>query len=51
MEHASSLLNLFLPDNIHMTNYCVLDLSEVSITKTLVKGEKLMTDKYKKMLT
>ena len=34
-----------------MTNDCVLDLSEltyVSITKTLVKGEKLMTDKYKK---
>ena len=33
-----------------MTNDCVLDLSEltlVSITKTLIKGEKLMTDRYK----
>ena len=35
-----------------MTNDCVLDLSEltqVTITKTLVKGEKLMTGRYKKM--
>ena len=34
-----------------MTNDYVLDLSElteVSITKTLVKGVKLMTDRYKK---
>ena len=34
-----------------MTNDCVLDLSElteVSITKTLVKGVKLMTERYKK---
>ena len=34
-----------------MTNDCDLDLSEltkVSITKTLVKGEKLMRDRYKK---
>ena len=37
-----------------MTSDCVLDLSElteVSITKTLRKGEKLMTDRYKKILT
>ena len=37
-----------------MTNDCVLDLSElteVSITKTLLKGEKLMTGRYKKILT
>ena len=37
-----------------MTNDCVLDLSElteVSFTKNLVKGEKLMTDRYKKILT
>ena len=37
-----------------MNNDCVLDLSEltkVSITKTQVKGEKLMTDRYKKILT
>ena len=37
-----------------MTNDCVLDLSEltkVSITKTREKGEKLMTDRYKKILT
>ena len=34
-----------------MTNYCVLDLREltqVSITKTLLKGVKLMIDRYKK---
>ena len=34
-----------------MTNDCVLDLSElteVSITKTLVKGVKLTTERYKK---
>ena len=34
-----------------MTNDCVLDLSEltsVSITKTLVMGEKLITNRYKK---
>ena len=37
-----------------MTNDRVLDfskLTEVSITKTLVKGDKLMTDRYKKILT
>ena len=36
-----------------MTNNYVLDLSElteVSITKTLVKGVKLMTERYKKIL-
>ena len=34
-----------------MTNDCVLDLSElisVFIIKTLVKGVKLMTDRYEK---
>ena len=34
-----------------MSSDCVLDLSElteVSITKTLVKGVKLMTERYKK---
>ena len=34
-----------------MTNDCVLDLSElteVSITKTLVKQVKLMTERYEK---
>ena len=37
-----------------MTNDCVLDFSEltkVSITKTLGKGEKLMTDSYRNILT
>ena len=37
-----------------MANDCVLDLSEltqVSITKTLAKGVKLMTDRCKKILT
>ena len=37
-----------------MTNDCVLDLSElteVSITKTLVKGVKLMTGRYKKIIS
>ena len=35
-----------------MTNDCVFDLSELTLsltTKTLVKGEKLMTDRYKKI--
>ena len=41
MEHASALLNLFLPDT-YMTNDCV------SITKTMVMGLKLMTGRYKK---
>ena len=44
MEHASAFLNLFLPDT-YMTNDCV------SITQTLVMGVKLMTSRYKKILT
>ena len=35
----------FYQIHINMTNDCV------SITKTLVKGVKLMTDRYKKILT
>ena len=44
MEHGS-FLNLFYQIHISMTNDCV------SITKTPVKGVKLMTDKYKEKLT
>ena len=54
MEHAGSFWIYFYQIHINMTNDRVFDLSElteVSIIKTLVKGEKLMTDRYKKILT
>ena len=51
MEDASSFQNLFLPDT-YQHDHCVFDLSaltSVSITKTVVKVEKLMTERYKKI--
>ena len=44
---------MFMRLHINMTNDFVLDLSElnlISITKSLVELENLMTDRYKKLL-
>ena len=45
IEHVSSFLIFFYQIDISMTNDCV------PITKTLMMGVKLMTERYKKIPT